>query len=211
MAITELIVPLVKQDEASVAYFNTTFKETVRQTVATASGIKSVSLGKIILHNNVDVSSELKPMISPEWHDPQSFYAFVTSPEFTKFKQAAMPILLGPPTPQLFETDVSATAVFAAPLTEILQFSVASGDEDQAKILWNEFVDVVGKETHGKVSEFLHGTSLNLEEGLFVGMVAWASLEERKLILGLKVVAELITRFQALEKFDCCLVDFQQQ
>lgn len=82
------------------------------------------------------------------------------------------PYALAPPNPQLYETDVGPSGVFAATLTEVWQ--VKLGEEEKAKQAWKTFITAV--EALGAVKSS-SGTSLNQEEKQFVGIIGWDSVE----------------------------------
>jgi hypothetical protein len=101
-------------------------------------------------------------------------------PQTTDFKDfigAVKPLVTGAPQPQLYETDLSPVKAFESPLTEIFRIPIGSGGNDLSDVrkAWDEFVAVILEQESGVLS--LSGTSLNLEERLFLGILGWPSVD----------------------------------
>lgn len=86
------------------------------------------------------------------------------------------PYATAPPNPQLYETDLGPSEVFASALTEVWEVKVGNGTDAEGKVkearrAWERFVAVVGN------GEGIQGTSLNQEERLWIGVLGWESGE----------------------------------
>ncbi len=91
-------------------------------------------------------------------------------------------IAVAPSKPQLYDSDVEPDAIFSAILTEVYSIKVPN-DTVAAKVKdsWRAFGSAVEKATAGKGEEaevhLLSGTSLNMDEKTFIGMLGWKSPE----------------------------------
>jgi hypothetical protein len=90
------------------------------------------------------------------------------------------PHSIAPPVPQLYNTDFGPSEVFGSALTEVWQVKI--GEEDgkvvEARGAWEKFVSAVAEAggVNGK-GKSIQGTSLNLEEKRWVGILGWESSE----------------------------------
>jgi len=106
----------------------------------------------------------------------------LASDDFKAFGAQVKPFSLAPPNPQLFETDLGPSAVFASPLSEI--FLIKIGEERDAGQVWKVFTDAIknldavghSNGTHTSIN-FIFGTSLNQEEKKSIGAIAWGEIE----------------------------------
>ncbi len=80
--------------------------------------------------------------------------------------------------PQLFETNHDPDAVFSSALMEVHRIKIpndtAVADAEKA---WEAFTSTVVKASDATEIHLLSGTSVNLEEKTFVGMIGWKSNE----------------------------------
>jgi hypothetical protein len=89
-----------------------------------------------------------------------------------------MPHSLAPPVPQLYNTDFGPSKVFGSAITEVWQVKIREGDGKvvESREAWEKFVSAVaeagGVTGNGKS---IQGTSLNLEERRWVGVLGWES------------------------------------
>lgn len=102
----------------------------------------------------------------------------MASDDFETFKTVVKPHSAAPPVPQLYNTDFEPVEVFASTLTETWQVKIKDSDEKVAKTkdAWEKFVSAV-VETGGASGKGIHGTSLNLDEKRWVGVLGWDSME----------------------------------
>jgi hypothetical protein len=113
-----------------------------------------------------------------EWEDSSHFDSFVASDNFETFKTVVKPHSAAPPVPQLYNTDFEPTEVFASALTEAWQVKIGDSDGKVAETrdAWERFVSAVVR-AGGASGRGIHGTSLNLEERRWVGVLGWESME----------------------------------
>jgi hypothetical protein len=88
------------------------------------------------------------------------------------------PHSVAPPVPQLYETDFEPNKVFGSALTEVWQVKIGEGDRKvaESREAWEKFVTAV--EVAGGVNGIgrsIQGTSLNLEERRWIGVLGWES------------------------------------
>lgn len=93
-----------------------------------------------------------------------------------------MPHSLAPPVPQLYKTDFEPGRVFGSTLTEVWQVKVGEGDEKavESNEAWEKFVGTVVKVGGVNMDvnrKSIQGTSLNLDERVWVGVIGWESNE----------------------------------
>ncbi|EXM13486.1 hypothetical protein V3481_018587 [Fusarium oxysporum f. sp. vasinfectum] len=181
MAFTEFVVPTLKTDPVTEATFTTElapFLINILDTHATPPKFKY--FGKILLENGNDVSGDFRLCVGLEWEDASHFNSFVASENFQTFKTMVMPHSLAPPVPQLYNTDFEPIKVFGSALTEVWQVQIGEGDGKavESREAWEKFVSAVaeagGVNGNGKS---IQGTSLNLEERRWVGVLGWESSE----------------------------------
>jgi hypothetical protein len=115
-----------------------------------------------------------------EWEDASHFNTFVASENFETFKTVVKPHSAAPPVPQLYITDFEPSEVFESTLTEVWQVKVGDSDGKvvESKQAWEKFVSAVAEA--GGVSgngRDIQGTSLNLEERRWVGVLGWESMK----------------------------------
>lgn len=113
-----------------------------------------------------------------EWDDSSHFDSFVASDNFEIFKTVVKPYSAAPPVPQLYNTDFEPNEVFASALTEAWQVKIGDsvGKVAETTDAWKKFVNAV-VEAGGASGRGIHGTSLNLEEKRWVGVLGWKSME----------------------------------
>jgi hypothetical protein len=90
------------------------------------------------------------------------------------------PHSVAPPVPQLYNTDFEPSKVFGSTLTEVWQVKTGEGDEKvvDSTGAWEKFVSAVAEAggVHGD-GKSIQGTSVNLEERRWVGVLGWESSE----------------------------------
>ncbi|KAJ5192201.1 hypothetical protein N7449_008343 [Penicillium cf. viridicatum] len=191
MAFTEFVVPTLKTDPATEATFTTEIAPHLIKILDThATPPKFKYFGKILLENGNDVSGDFRLCVGLEWEDASHFNTFVASENFQTFKSIVKPHSVAPPVPQLYNTDLEPTGVFGSALTEVWQVKIGEGDGKvvEARGAWEKFVNAVTEA--GGVNGSIQGTSLNLEEKRWVGVLGWESSEIREKVLGSAAVKE---------------------
>ncbi|KAJ4982660.1 hypothetical protein SVAN01_11850 [Stagonosporopsis vannaccii] len=192
MAFTEFVIPTLKTDPATEAAFTNEigpFLVSILENYSTPPKFKY--FGKILLENGNNVSQDFRLCVGLEWEDSSHFDSFVASDIFETFKTVVKPHSAAPPVPQLYNTDFEPTEVFASALTEAWQVKVgdSNGKVAETKNAWEKFVSAV-VEAGGASGRGIHGTSLNLEEKRWVGVLGWESMEIREKVLADAAVKE---------------------
>ncbi|CZR69466.1 uncharacterized protein PAC_19366 [Phialocephala subalpina] len=186
MPFAELITPPIKQDDTLIPAFHAAITH-LATILSPAPGLKVQVSGEIINENGIDIpSSPLKIALGMDWEAANNMPDFIASEEFQGLGAMLKPLAAGPPNPQLYETDVESSAVFAAKLTEVFRVPVAGeGKLSEVQNVWKEFIKDVSK---GGAANAFCGTSLNLEEKLFAGATGYAGKEVSLLsTLGCKI------------------------
>lgn len=199
MPITEIVTPSLKQDESTRSIFEGTLQPLLIKAVSSAPGIKAPFIGRLLTENGLNVQSAVKyalglgmsssdlttcllssfviDVVETEWEEAENFYAFFGSPEFQAFGAQVKPLATAPPQPQIYDTDLSPIAAFSSHLTEVFRIKIGNdgNDLDAVREAWGAFVAAI--EIHLPGLPSLSGTSLNLEEELFLGVVGWEGFE----------------------------------
>ncbi|KAJ5202567.1 hypothetical protein N7449_004646 [Penicillium cf. viridicatum] len=194
MPFTEFVVPTLKKDPATEATFTTEIAPLLIKILDThATPPKAKYFGKILLENGNDVSGDFRLCVGLEWEDASHFNTFVASENFENFKSFVKPHSVAPPVPQLYNTDLGPSEVFGSALTEVWQVKIGERDEKvvEARGAWEKFVSAIAEAdgVNGN-GDSIQGTSLNLEEKRWVGVVGWESSEMREKVLGSAAVKE---------------------
>ncbi|RGP64315.1 hypothetical protein FSPOR_8135 [Fusarium sporotrichioides] len=202
MAITELVVPTLKTDPVTQATFiNEVAPFLIKSLDTHANPPKSKHFGKILLENGNDVSGDFRLGVGLEWEDASHFSSFVESENFQTFKTLVKPHSIALPVPQLYNTDFEPIGVFDSTLTEVWQVKIGEGDGKavESREAWETFSHAVADANGMKRNEkSIQGTSLNLEERMWVGALGWESSEIRNKVLESPVVKEAKKSLDAL-------------
>ncbi|KAJ5413611.1 hypothetical protein N7509_000238 [Penicillium cosmopolitanum] len=181
MPFTELVVPTLKTDPVTEATFTTEIAPiliTILDTHATPP--KSKYSGRFSSRMAMMCQGDFRLSIGLEWEDASHFNTFVASANFQNFKSIVKPHSVAPPVPQLYNTDLGPSVVFGNALTEVWQVKIGEGDEKvvEARGAWEKFISAVAEA--GGVNgngDSIQGTSLNLEEKRWVGVLGWEGSE----------------------------------
>ncbi|THV52335.1 hypothetical protein BGAL_0082g00240 [Botrytis galanthina] len=180
MPFTEFITPSwVQSDEARDAFSNT-IVPSLRSIITSAPSFVLGTAGQKLIENNVAVPEfSFNPILGTEWEDSKYFHDFVKSAEFPTFIANVKPYITVPPSPEVYETDISPKDIFASPIIEVFRINIHEDSEKEtaAKIAWEAFAKAL-EGTH-----ILSGVSVNLPERLFLGLIGWSGIEQRKLAL----------------------------
>ncbi|KAH6718280.1 hypothetical protein BKA61DRAFT_670692 [Leptodontidium sp. MPI-SDFR-AT-0119] len=178
MAITEFVLPTLKQEADTIAAFPSTlapFLNDLLDKSEPGTGPKQRAFGKLLLENGKDVS---------KWEKAEHFYALLASEGFKSFGAVAKLHSLAPPNPQIYDTDLRPSDVFGTALTEVWQVKIGEGSDEEARGAWKEFVDAAGG------MKTIQGTSLNQPEKLWIGVLGWESKEVREKVMSSEAVSE---------------------
>ncbi|KAH8659370.1 hypothetical protein BGZ60DRAFT_415123 [Tricladium varicosporioides] len=195
MPITELAIASIKQDEDTREAFVNTVFPILLSLVDGKKGMKFRTAGKMLSLNDVDVSSEFRPVLGLGWDAVSDFQAVVTAESFSTFKTAVMPLVTAPAFPELYETDVLPLSVYGSTLTEVFKVKVGDDEEklENAKEAWKNFVGAM------KEVKSLNGVSANMEHRTFLGLIGWESEQSREKAL----------RSDGVENLKGCLVNVE--
>ncbi|KAJ5156814.1 hypothetical protein N7492_009617 [Penicillium capsulatum] len=177
MAITELIFPSIKTDPKSLEEIETNWPTFSSLLIDPNPGLLHAFRGWVVSEEDKDVTKDFKEFLLFEWKEEAAFHSFVTGQQFATFASTVRHLLNGPPTLQLFDTNVSPKDIGLAPVMEVIRVPIQSPEAAGTAVkVWKTISQVVMEE--GSKNHVLHGTSTNLENSLFVGIVGWASPEE---------------------------------
>ncbi|TGO13625.1 hypothetical protein BTUL_0066g00140 [Botrytis tulipae] len=180
MPFTEFIRPPIVQSDGSRDAFTNTVVPAIRTLIRSAPGFILGTAGHSLFENNAAVpKSSFIPIVGIEWDNPDSFHGLVQGEHFPVFIEKIKPYLTAPTSPELYETDISPKDIFASPIIEVFRINVHEDSEKEtaAETAWEAFAKAL-KGTH-----ILSGVSLNLPERLFLGLIGWSGIEQRKLAL----------------------------
>ncbi|BCS19431.1 uncharacterized protein APUU_12259S [Aspergillus puulaauensis] len=175
MTITELLWPPFKPDTQSQAEFAAKSPEIFSHFVG-IPGLKDFFCGRVIYDNGepVDERSGRGALIL-EWDGLPSIHAFYPHSEtFRSFISLVKPYLTGPDTPQFFEAVVSAAGCAETGVTQVLK--VAKGEETEA--VWRRLQEAIGGSYGPAKTVFSYANGVEKEEGVFLGIVGWPTLED---------------------------------
>ncbi len=107
--------------------------------------------------------------------------------DFQAFVAKLKPHVTGPAGPQIYNTDSAPATAFASSVTEVFRIPAPDVEKEQVvRTAWRRLVDAAQAE--GASVKELSGTSLNLEDKLFLGILGWEGLAARDKMLGQKNV-----------------------
>jgi hypothetical protein len=190
MPFTELAIPKLKAGLDIKVAFASQWPISAK-ILASQPRITNAFLGTVISENEISTERENKPIIvigtrglfafcstmltwPLEWTEEAAFDSFLSSDDFTAFTSPIKPLAAGPAELQLFDTDLGPSQVMSAPLAEIFRLQLKD-DENSiavAKNAWKELVNTISS-----CVPVICGTSLNLQERVFIGAIGWKSLE----------------------------------
>ncbi|KAK9427289.1 hypothetical protein V1505DRAFT_380646 [Lipomyces doorenjongii] len=178
MAITEVIFPPLKTDQATIDEVNRNWPMVAKKLTDPNPGLLAAFRGWVLYENEQDVRQDHREIVILEWCDESSFQAFFGSDQFAAFGNMIKHLLTGPPKMELYETSASPKEAAASRVVEIIRLTV-QGAESIGVVAqaWDKI-----SELYGKRINMTYGTSLNLETSLFVAILGWASSEERSAI-----------------------------
>jgi len=208
MAITELVLPSLKQDDNTKTHFEAAVRPVLASVIGAAPGVKEQFFGKTLTENGANVDSDVKYALGIEWEEERHFHEFFTSDDFAPIGVAVKPFAEARPSPEVYNTDESPIAVFSSGLTEVYRV----GFDNEAKLEnikagWNALVQAVNSVAPGKTS-VLSGTSLNTNQDMFLGIIGWESTAARETVVKTNGVAELKHKFEALESVSSFVTAF---
>jgi len=207
MAITEFVLPPVKQDESTRSKYQETWPAFI-ETIKPAVGGKGQFFAPILTENDVNVQSAVKYALGLEWENTQNIYDFIATPGFHAHAAKMIPLLTAPLVLEIYHTDLSPRAVFSSPLTEVFRIKLGAGGSgyDLVRDTWINFVAALESSTPGLPS--VHGSSLNLDQQLFLGVIGWEGNDARESIISKEVVKEAKSKIESLKGVETFTVSF---
>ncbi|KAJ5895115.1 hypothetical protein N7495_006806 [Penicillium taxi] len=182
MAITELVFPKFKTDEESVETLKRDGPKIRKSVFKHTPGFVNAYSGRIVHEDETDVRTDSKPIEILEWVDEASFHTFVNSERLAAFQASMKSLAVGPPTLQLFETTHSPDEVATMSVVEIIRVSVVDTDDaSTVQKTWKDIAHILADRYEGK-GFVSYGKSLNLANEATVGIIGWASLDDRAAI-----------------------------
>jgi hypothetical protein len=194
MPFTEVIIPNFKQDSSTRDVIQKVWPSASDVFHHTAS-ILSGQAGQVVLKNGMDVRDGLNLMClfgelkstpfsvavlvtncSEEWESQTGFDDFMSTKDMETFIGHIGPLLAEPPTSQLFRTNATPRDLAESPITEIVRLPADSNYPRDS--VWEQLIATI--ETHsGHAHPSIFGHSVNLEAGLWLGILTWDSEEVR--------------------------------
>ncbi|KAL4869036.1 hypothetical protein BDV12DRAFT_196657 [Aspergillus spectabilis] len=174
MPITELIFPVWKTDPRSVAGLKQSEPEIFKHFCG-VEGLEARFRGAIVEANGITVKPEsLKSLIVLEWTDASSFHNFYPkSSRFQGLVQSIKPFVDAPAVPELHEAQSRATACTSAGITQVIK--TASGNETEQ--VWGQLEKAITVSAVDKPA-FYHAVGIEKDQGSFLGLIGWKSLDE---------------------------------
>lgn len=87
--------------------------------------------------------------------------------------------MTGPPTLQLFETNISPKDAASASSIEIFRVTVSNAENGDAALQTWEKISEIAKETYGDNVSVTYGNSQNLDDEVVAGIIGWLNPEVR--------------------------------
>ncbi|KAL3483547.1 hypothetical protein BJX62DRAFT_220180 [Aspergillus germanicus] len=179
MAITEILLPVLKGDPESLASLSSQAPQISSQLAGTP-GLQFFAHGKILFDNGNPVCSDSgRIVLLLEWDTLSSLHAFYPhSAAFQGFIGLMKQFLAQGAIPIPFEAVASAQATASAPITQIIQ--VRHGSETEG--LWARLQGALASEANAAMAigqpVFAHATGVEDQEGTFLGTIGWRRLED---------------------------------
>ncbi|KAL4882527.1 hypothetical protein BJY04DRAFT_217021 [Aspergillus karnatakaensis] len=206
MPITELIFPVWKTDPQSVA----SLKEKETEVFKHFSGIKGLEAtfrGPVSEANGASVKPEsLKTLIVLEWTDVAPFHDFYpNSSGFQSLVQSIKPFVNAPAIPELYEAQPRSIASTSAAVTQVIK--TMSGSE--AKQAWEQLEEAIDDLATDKPA-FYHALGIEKDQGKFLGLIGWKSLEEYERIGKQRHILEHIKRLSKQGEVESLIVQLER-
>ncbi|KAF3388650.1 hypothetical protein F1880_003406 [Penicillium rolfsii] len=178
MAVTELIFPKIKTDQASVDEIEQDWPEISKRLTHPNPGLLCAYRGWVLTENGRNVREENREFLLFEWNRVESFNAFIVSEQFANFAASIRHLVNGPPTLQLFETNYSPRDVATASTIEIYRVTIPNTENVEAALKTWEKISRKAREAYGDRVAITFGKSQNLEEEVIAGIIGWSRSED---------------------------------
>ncbi|KAL6689923.1 hypothetical protein J3F84DRAFT_390896 [Trichoderma pleuroticola] len=179
MAITELIFPKLKLDQALLKTFAEALPAAAKQTFPGTPGLTSFYQGKIIeaqdVSRAIDVEHSDHVMVL-EWDKISSFNTFWESEGYAAFRAVMKPFILSPVSPHLYYSEISDSgSTTAYKYTQYIKVDGRESENKSVESSWRKLVQEIGIDTKS-----FHAWGIQESDGAFMGMNGWSSLEDLK-------------------------------
>jgi hypothetical protein len=172
MVISEFVFPLFKQDAESVAELGKQ-SEHIFGHFREFKDVKHLFLGNVIFDKGEPVPADSgRGFLGLGWDSIESFHAvYPNSDVFHRFIGSVKPFLAGAVAPALFETESASKPCLLQPACQVLK------GPQNSKAEWAKLRDAVAK-LDVQEPEYLDGNGVDKEEGQFLGLIGWKSVED---------------------------------
>ncbi|KAJ5119058.1 hypothetical protein N7448_010766 [Penicillium atrosanguineum] len=175
MAITEFLFPALKNDKASVEMITRIAPIFRKKLTHPNPGFLQGFRGFVVTENGKDVREDFREIVIFEWDKMDSFHHFVKSDQLKDAVSSIKHLMNGPPTLQLFDTNVGPKDAASSPIVEIIQARISKPDHIDASLkAWEKLSGHVAE----RQTTVTYGKSLNLENYVVAGIIGWQGLKE---------------------------------
>ncbi|CEJ60716.1 hypothetical protein PMG11_09279 [Penicillium brasilianum] len=178
MAITELIFPKVKPDQASLDELERDWPTISKRLTHPNPGLLSAYRGWVLTENGRNVREEHREFLLFEWEKAEHFHAFIVSEQFKNFAASIRHLVNGPPTLQLFDTNLSPQDAASSSSIEIFRVAVPNAKNAETVLQTWKHISQKAKERYGDKAAVTYGKSQNLEQEVVAGIIGWSELED---------------------------------
>ncbi|KAL4792598.1 hypothetical protein BDV19DRAFT_391905 [Aspergillus venezuelensis] len=178
--ITELALPIFKDDAETISTVQTHGPE-IYGHLAGVPGVQFIAYGFVIYDEGKKVESSNRGVLligthtvtfDYEWDDPSSFAEiYPNSPKFVEFIESVKRFLAEPPSPKLHVNVTSPVGAGSAEVTQIVKVKEGLDTEE----IWGRLGEHLGGKGNALALASSKGTEG--EEGLFLGLIGWDSVE----------------------------------
>ncbi|KAK0759341.1 hypothetical protein N5P37_007529 [Trichoderma harzianum] len=177
MAITELIFPKLKLDQALLKTFAETLPAAAKETFSGIPGLTSYYRGKVIEARNVSQATDLDHSgltMVLEWDKISSFNTFWASEGFAAFRSVMKPFMLSPVSPELYYSEIADSGnTTACRYTQYIKVDGGHSENKSVESSWEKLTQEIGIDTKS-----FHAWGIQESDGAFMGMNGWSSLED---------------------------------
>ncbi|CCT73202.1 uncharacterized protein FFUJ_10118 [Fusarium fujikuroi IMI 58289] len=179
MAITEVIFPKLKPDQALLKQLAATLPTAAKTTFSGVPGLSSYYRGKVIEAQNVSQAAKLDHsglVLVLEWDKISSFNSFWVSEGFADFRSVMKPFMLSPVSPDLFYSNLpDSGSTTTSNYTQYIKVENLGSEDKSVENSWRNLTREIGLD-----AKSFHAWGVQESDGAFMGMLGWSSLETLK-------------------------------